>query len=101
MYSLNLPTANLSTFTIKILLKSRVVIMNSLPSGVLPRQNDSPEPETPSAISHTAEPELRIQPWKQYVAEIARESEEYKKNNSIDTDYFKVSEGFNDHGISG
>lgn len=75
--------------------------MDPLSCGFPPHQGDGPEHKSTSKMSCPKEPEPRTQPWKKYLAEIAQESEEYKKNNSIDTDYFKVSEGFNDHSMSG
>lgn len=38
----------------------------------------------------------RIQPWKQHLDKI----HQYNRENSVDTELFRVSEGFNDHSIA-
>lgn len=76
-------------------------MMDPIPALAPPRQNGSPKPESSAAAPFQAKQDDRTQPWKQYMDEIVKERQNYNKNNSVDTDYFKVSEGFNDHGISG
>ncbi len=66
-----------------------------------PNTPTSSSPESCSATLERAKEDLRSQPWKQHLAEIEKEAEEYKKSNSPDTNIFMVYEGFNDHGMSG
>lgn len=51
-------------------------------------------------VSSTAEPDAKSQPWKQYLLELEKEYDA-QRGDYPDKDLFRVSDGFNDHGLAG
>lgn len=70
--------------------------MQPIPPDDLEKVTADATPHIPEQDATDTISAERSQPWKQHLDEIQK----YNRENNVDTDFFRVSDGFNDHSLA-